>query len=63
MGDRVAPVADLFNQKVDGVAGGTKPSAYIVATQDRTVNPELQRFCAERMGATTGSGSAPPSPC
>jgi pimeloyl-ACP methyl ester carboxylesterase len=49
----MAPVAHLFNQKVDGVAWRTKPSAYIVASQDRTVNPELERFSAERMGATT----------
>jgi pimeloyl-ACP methyl ester carboxylesterase len=48
-----APVADLFTQKVDGVAWRTKPSAYVVATQDHTVNPELQRFSAERMGART----------
>ena len=26
---------------------------YIVAKNDRTVNPELQRFAAKRMGATT----------
>ena len=49
----MAPVADLFNQKVEGVAWRTKPSAYIVASQDHTVNPELERFSAERMGATT----------
>jgi pimeloyl-ACP methyl ester carboxylesterase len=49
----MAPVADLFNQKVEGVAWRTKPSAYVVASQDRTVNPELERFSAERMGATT----------
>ena len=48
-----APVADLFNQKVDGTAWRTKPSWYIVASQDRTVNPELQRAAAKRMGATT----------
>ena len=48
-----APVADLFTQKVDGTAWKTKPSWYIVATQDRTVHPELQRFVAKRMGATT----------
>ena len=47
------PVADLFNQKVEGTAWRTKPSWYIVASQDRTVNPELQRFVAKRMGATT----------
>ena len=47
------PVADLFNQKVEGTAWKTKPSWYIVATQDRTVNPELQRFAAKRMNAAT----------
>jgi pimeloyl-ACP methyl ester carboxylesterase len=47
------PVADLFNQKVEGTACKTKPSWYIVASQDRTVNPELQRFAAKRMKAAT----------
>jgi pimeloyl-ACP methyl ester carboxylesterase len=47
------PVADLFNQKVEGVAWKSKPSWYIVAKNDRTVNPELERFVAKRMGATT----------
>ena len=49
----MAPVADLFNHKVEGVAWRSKPSAYIVATNDHTVNPELERFVAQRMGATT----------
>jgi pimeloyl-ACP methyl ester carboxylesterase len=48
-----APVADLFNQKVEGTAWKAKPSWYIVGTQDRTVNPELQRFAAKRMKAAT----------
>jgi len=47
------PVADLFTQKVEGTAWKTKPSWYIVATQDRTVHPDLERFVAKRMGATT----------
>ncbi|HET8852301.1 MAG TPA: alpha/beta hydrolase [Ktedonobacteraceae bacterium] len=47
------PNADLFNQKVEGVAWKSKPSWYIVARNDRTVNPELERFVAKRMGATT----------
>jgi len=46
-----APDANLFNQKVDGTAWKSKPSWYIVATQDRTVQPELERFVAKRMGA------------
>lgn len=47
------PVADLFSQKIEGTAWKTKPSWYIVGTQDRTVNPELQRFAAKRMKAAT----------
>jgi pimeloyl-ACP methyl ester carboxylesterase len=47
------PVADLFTQKVKGAAWKTKPSWYIVAKKDRTINPDLERFCAKRMGATT----------
>lgn len=48
-----APAADLFAQKVEGTAWKSKPSWYIVANKDRTVQPELQRFVAKRMGATT----------
>jgi pimeloyl-ACP methyl ester carboxylesterase len=46
-------VADLFNQKVAGTAWRSKPTWYVLATQDRTVHPELQRFVAKRMGART----------
>jgi pimeloyl-ACP methyl ester carboxylesterase len=49
---QAVPVPDLFTQKLDGVAWRTKPSWYIVAKEDRTVPPELERFAAERMGAT-----------
>jgi pimeloyl-ACP methyl ester carboxylesterase len=31
----------------------TKPSFYAVSTQDRTINPDLERFMAKRMGAKT----------
>jgi len=48
-----APVVDLLNQKVKGAAWKTKPSWYVVAKNDRTVPPELERFCAKRMKATT----------
>jgi pimeloyl-ACP methyl ester carboxylesterase len=47
-----APAADLLAQKVDGVAWRSKPSWYILATEDQTVNPELQRSVSKRMGAT-----------
>jgi pimeloyl-ACP methyl ester carboxylesterase len=48
-----APDADLFNQKLDGTAWKSKPSSYIVANNDHTVHPDLERFCAQRMGAAT----------
>ena len=48
-----APVADLFNQKVEGTAWKTKPSWYVLATQDHTVHPDLQRFVSKRMKAAT----------
>jgi pimeloyl-ACP methyl ester carboxylesterase len=47
-----APAADLFNQRAEGTAWKSKPSWYVLATKDRTVHPELQRFVAKRMGAT-----------
>jgi len=47
-----APAAELFTKNAAGVAWKSKPSWYIVATKDRTVQPELQRFVAKRMGAT-----------
>jgi len=47
------PDADLFNQKVEGTAWKSKPSWYIVGKSDRTVHPDLERFVAKRMGATT----------
>jgi pimeloyl-ACP methyl ester carboxylesterase len=49
-----APAADLFLQKHDGgIAWRSKKSWAIVATGDRTVNPELERHSAKRMNATT----------
>jgi len=48
-----APAADLFARNAPGVAWKSKPSWYIVANNDQTVNPELERFAAKRMGDTT----------
>lgn len=50
---QAVPVAELFDQKIEGTAWRSKPSWYIVATNDRTVHPDLQRFAAERMRAKT----------
>jgi pimeloyl-ACP methyl ester carboxylesterase len=50
-----APVYNLFQQQrlsADKVAWRSKPSWYILATQDHTVHPDLQRWVSKRMGAT-----------
>jgi pimeloyl-ACP methyl ester carboxylesterase len=47
------PTLTLFNEKMPGTAWRTKPTWYIVAKKDRTVHPDLERFAAKRMGATT----------
>jgi pimeloyl-ACP methyl ester carboxylesterase len=52
------PDADLFNQKLEGTAWRAKPSWYIVAKNDHTVHPELERFVAKRMGATTSEANS-----
>ena len=44
---------ELFTQKVEGTAWKTKPTWHIVAKNDRTVHPDLERFVAKRIGATT----------
>lgn len=46
------PVPDMFTQTVEGTAWRSKPNWYIVAKNDRTVHPDLQRFVAKRMNAT-----------
>ena len=43
----------LLTGKTKQAAWRSKPSFYAVSTQDRTINPDLQRFMAKRMGATT----------
>jgi pimeloyl-ACP methyl ester carboxylesterase len=50
---QMVPDANLFNTKVPGTAWRTKPSWYIVANNDRTVHPDLERSAAKRMGART----------
>jgi pimeloyl-ACP methyl ester carboxylesterase len=43
----------LLAGKVTQAAWRSKPSFYAVSTEDRTINPDLQRFMAKRMGART----------
>src|SRR5467141_696154 len=47
------PKPDLFEAKAGGTAWKSKPSWYIVGKNDRTVHPDLERFFAKRMSATT----------
>lgn len=48
-----APAADLLKGNTEGTAWKSKPSWYIVATNDHALEPELQRFAARRMDAIT----------
>jgi pimeloyl-ACP methyl ester carboxylesterase len=43
----------LLAGKTTHAAWRTKPSFYAVSTEDRTINPDLERFMAKRMGAKT----------
>ncbi|WP_027668339.1 alpha/beta fold hydrolase [Rhizobium leguminosarum] len=43
----------LLTGKTTQAAWRSKPSWYAVSTEDRTINPDLERFMAKRMGAKT----------
>jgi pimeloyl-ACP methyl ester carboxylesterase len=43
----------LFTESVTAAAWRSKPCWYAVSRQDRTTSPELERFLANRMDATT----------
>jgi pimeloyl-ACP methyl ester carboxylesterase len=43
----------LTTDNTTNAAWRTKPSFYAVSAQDRTINPDLERFMAKRMGAKT----------
>lgn len=46
------PTTKMLDQKIPGAAWKTKPSWFIVAKNDHSVSPDLQRFFVKRMGAT-----------
>jgi pimeloyl-ACP methyl ester carboxylesterase len=50
---QTVPAPDLFDGKAGGTAWKSKPSWYVVAKNDRTIQPDCERFLAKRMGATT----------
>ena len=43
----------LFTERVTVAAWRSKPCWYAVSREDRTTSPGLERFLADRMGATT----------
>jgi pimeloyl-ACP methyl ester carboxylesterase len=43
----------LLSGKTTQAAWRSKPSFYAVSTEDRTINPDLERFMAKRMNAKT----------
>ena len=43
----------LLTGKTTHAAWRSKPSFYAVSTEDRTINPDLERFMAKRMGSKT----------
>jgi pimeloyl-ACP methyl ester carboxylesterase len=43
----------LLTGKTTQAAWRSRPSFYAVSTEDRTINPDLERFMAKRMGAKT----------
>lgn len=43
----------LLTGKTQHAAWRSKPSFYAVSTEDRTIDPDLERFMAKRMAATT----------
>lgn len=45
--------AGLFGEKTTEAAWKTKPNFYAVSAQDRVLNPDMERFLAKRMNATT----------
>jgi pimeloyl-ACP methyl ester carboxylesterase len=48
----LSPVfAKCFDEKISEAAWSGKPSWYVVATLDRMINPDLQKFLAKKIGA------------
>jgi pimeloyl-ACP methyl ester carboxylesterase len=45
--------ASIFGGKTTAAAWHSKPSWYAVSKLDQTINPDLERFLAKRMNATT----------
>jgi pimeloyl-ACP methyl ester carboxylesterase len=48
-----ATAASIFGQRTTAAAWRSKPSFYAVSKDDQTISPDLERFLAKRMNATT----------
>ena len=59
---QVPNLADNFKAVITTAAWRSKPSWMLVATKDRTINPELQRWYATRANATRSKSQAPATP-
>ena len=51
----------LLTGKTTHAAWRSKPSYYAVSTEDRTINPDLERFMAKRNGREDNRGEGQPS--
>lgn len=52
MANAQVPTADkVFSAVIQDPAWKNKPSWYMVATSDRIINPDLERFYAQRAGS------------
>jgi pimeloyl-ACP methyl ester carboxylesterase len=50
---QVMPVASSFGAPIAKAAWRTKPSWAVVSTEDRMINPDLERFMTKRAGSKT----------
>jgi pimeloyl-ACP methyl ester carboxylesterase len=50
---QVMPAGQAFGVPIQHAAWRSKPSWAVVATADRAINPELERFMTKRAGSTT----------
>jgi pimeloyl-ACP methyl ester carboxylesterase len=50
---QVMPAAQSFGVPITNPAWKTKPSWAVVATADRAINPDLERFMTKRAGSKT----------
>jgi len=50
---QVTPSAQAFGVPIKQAAWRNKPSWAVVATADRAINPDLERFMTKRAGSTT----------